>query len=254
MSFELAAATLASFLAAIVNAIAGGGGLVSLPIMLALFPSAPPATIFGTSKSAMVWGTLWASFTYARHVKLPWRTLAPAVVAALAGGAIGAWTVTRVPADRIRHLVPWMLAIVLVATLSRRDLGRTHAPRLRPLAEAVVGTLLALALGLYDGFFGPGTGSFFIFSFVRLLGFDFLHAAACAKVLNTATNVASLATFALTGNVWWQFMLPMAVANVLGSMLGAKLAIRHGSGFVRIVFLTVVGTLVLKTGFDALMR
>jgi len=254
MSFELAAATLASFLAAIVNSIAGGGGLVSLPILLALFPSAPPATIFGTNKSAMVWGTLWASATYARHVTLPWRMLAPAVVAALAGGAIGAWTVTRMPSDWIRHLVPWMLAIVLVATLSRSDLGSTHAPRLRPFDEAVVGSLLALGLGLYDGFFGPGTGSFFIFAFVRLLGFDFLHAAACAKVLNTATNLGSLATFALTGNVWWQFMLPMAVANVLGSMVGAKLAIRHGSGFVRIVFLAVVGALVLKTGFDALVR
>ena len=252
--FELAAATLASFLAAAVNSIAGGGGLVSLPILLAVFPAAPPATLFGTNKSAMVWGTLWASASYARHVTLPWRTLVPALAAALAGGAAGAWLVTQVPSDWLRRLLPWMLAAVLVSTLSRKELGEAHAPRFTAAREQAVAALISLVLGLYDGFFGPGTGSFLIFLFVRVLGFDFLHAVGSAKVINTATNLASLAVFAGTGHVWWHYMLPMAVANVLGSMLGTTLALKHGSGFVRRVFLAVVSALVLKTAFDAVAR
>lgn len=252
--FELAAATLASFLAAAVNSIAGGGGLVSLPILLAVFPTAPPATLFGTNKSAMVWGTLWASASYARHVTLPWRTLGPALAAALAGGAAGAWLVTQVPSDWLRRLLPWMLAAVLVSTLSRKELGATHTPRFTATREAAVAALISLLLGIYDGFFGPGTGSFLIFLFVRVLGFDFLHAVGSAKVINTATNLASLAVFAGTGHVWWHYMLPMAVANVLGSMLGTTLALKHGSGFVRRVFLAVVSALVLKTAFDAVVR
>lgn len=250
---ELAAATMASFLAAVVDSIAGGGGLVSIPILFSIFPAAAPATLFGTNKSAMVWGTLWASATYARHVALPWRTLGPSVVAAVAGAALGSWCVTRVPAGWLRDLLPWMLAGVLVVTLVKKDLGHSHAPRFSPAWEAGIGSIVSLLLGFYDGFFGPGTGSFLIFAFIHVLGFDFLHAVGCSKVLNSATNVASVATFACTGHVWWSFAIPMAIANVAGSVLGTRLAIRRGSGFIRLVFLAVVAGLVLKTGFDAFL-
>ena len=247
---ELTAAVLASFAAAVVNAIAGGGGLVSIPILFGIFPQAAPATLFGTNKSAMVWGTLWASVSYARHVRLPWATLLPA----LAGGCCGAWLVSQVSGEWLRQALPVLLAIVLVATLLEQELGRHHAPRHGARAEAVWATLIAGCLGVYDGFFGPGTGSFFIFLFVRVLGFDFLHAVASAKVLNTATNLASLVVFAWCGHIWWQFMIPMAVANVLGSMVGTRLALKHGSGFVRVVFAGVVCILILKTGYDAYLR
>lgn len=251
---ELALAVVASFAAAVVNAIAGGGGLVSIPILFGIFPQAAPATLFGTNKSAMVWGTLWASVSYARHVRLPWATLVPAIAAALAGGGFGAWLVTQVSGAWLRQALPVMLAIVLVATLLEKELGRHHAPRHGARAEALWATLIAAGLGIYDGFFGPGTGSFFIFLFVRVLGFDFLHAVASAKVLNTATNLASLSVFAWSGHVWWQFVIPMAVANVLGSMVGTQLALKHGSGFIRVVFAAVVGILILKTGYDAYLR
>lgn len=252
--FDMIAVTLASLAAAFVNSIAGGGGLVSLPILFGLFPSAPPATLFGTNKSAMVWGTAWAAGSYARHVRLPWGMLVPAVAAALVGGAVGAWLVTQVSGEWLRRLLPVMLAIVLAYTLVRKDLGQTHAPKFTGASQALVATLIALALGLYDGFFGPGTGSFFIFLFVRVLGFDFLHAVGSAKVLNAATNLASLGLFAWSGNVWWKFMLPMAVANVLGSMLGTTLALRHGAPLIRVVFALVVAALIAKTGYDAYLR
>lgn len=248
---ELVVAALASFAAGFVNAIAGGGGLVSIPILFGLFPTAPAATLFGTNKAAMVWGTVWASAAYGRRVRLPWTMLAPALVAAVVGGVVGAWLVTQVPSDWLRRAVPFMLAGVLAYTIAVPNLGHVHAPRHEPRREAVIGSVIAGVLGLYDGFFGPGTGSFFIFAFVRLLGFDFLNAVASAKVLNTATNLGSLVLFAWCGNVWWAFVLPMAVANVAGSWLGAHLALAHGSRFIRWVFLVATAALILKSVANA---
>jgi uncharacterized membrane protein YfcA len=244
-------ATLASAAAGFVNSIAGGGGLVSIPVLLGLYPQAPPATLFGTNKAAMICGTIQAAGSYSRHVRLPWRMLGPAIVAAIAGGLGGAWLVTRVSSDWLRPLLPAMLAMVLVHTVWHRDAGRVHAPRLSARGEVAAGTAIAGSLGVYDGFFGPGTGNFLIHLLVRVLGFDFLHAVACTKILNASTNLGALAAFLCTGNLWWPLAVPMAAANVAGSWLGSRLALRHGAGFVRSVFLWVVAALVLKTAYDA---
>ena len=147
-----------------------------------------------------------------------------------------------------------MLFRSLAYTLVKKELGRTHAPRYSGRAEALAACGIGLVLGFYDGFFGPGTGSFFVFLFVRWLGYDFLNASASAKLLNTSTNLAALLLFAYKGHVWWHFALAMAVANVVGSLLGTRLALKHGSGFVRVVFIVVVSALILKTGFDAFLK
>ena len=251
---DLAILSLASLFAGFIDAIVGGGGLVLVPALFSVFPAATPATLFGTNKGAAVWGTAWATRQYARRVGLAWPALLPAALAALAGSFVGAWTVTQVPADGLRKALPFVLLAVLAYTLVRKDLGREHAPRHRGHAEAAWASLIGAAIGFYDGFFGPGTGSFFVFLFVRLLGYDFLHASASAKLLNTATNIAALALFAWTGHVWWHIALVMAVANVAGSLLGTRLALRHGAGFVRGVFIVVVSALILKTGYDGLLR
>lgn len=243
---------LAAGLAGFVDAIVGGGGLVLVPALFAVYPSAVPATLLGTNKGASVWGTAWATVQYARRVELPWAVLLPAAATALAGGFAGAWAVTRVPADGLRNALPFILGAVLIYTLTRRDLGQVHAPRGSRAWQTAIACSLGAVVGFYDGFFGPGTGSFFVFLFVRLLGFDFLHASASAKLLNTATNGAALVLFGLKGHVWWALALAMALANVAGSMVGARLALRHGSGFVRGVFIAVVGALIVKTGWDAL--
>jgi uncharacterized membrane protein YfcA len=248
---SLAAATLASFIAGFVNSIAGGGGLVSVPALFGIFPRSPAAELFGTNKVAMVTGTLQAATSYASRVRLPWRTLLPAVVLALIGAALGAAAMTFVPNGFLRRLLPLMLAAVLLQTLLQPNLGSIHAPRYTHRIEALLACGMAFALGFYDGFFGPGTGSFLIFLCVRMLGFDFLHAAASAKVLNAATNLGAIMVFAGTGNVRWQLAIPMILANVAGSTLGTQLALRHGSRFIRPVFITVVALLILKTGYDA---
>ncbi|HET7792052.1 MAG TPA: TSUP family transporter [Rhizobacter sp.] len=251
---DLLTVTLASLFAGFVDAIVGGGGLILVPALFSVFPSAAPATLFGTNKGAAVWGTAWATAQFAKKVSMRWAALLPAAGAALAGSLAGAWTVTLVSAGGLRRALPFVLLAVLVYTLARKDLGRHHAPRFSGRQEALIASAIGGVIGFYDGFFGPGTGSFFVFLFVRLLGYDFLSASASAKLLNTATNSAALVLFAFTGHVWWHIAAVMAVANVVGSLLGTRLALKHGAGFVRSVFIAVVSALILKTGYDAFLR
>lgn len=248
---ELALVSLASFFAGFVDSIVGGGGLILVPALFAMFPTTHPATLFGVNKGASVWGTAAATLQYARRVNMPWHALLPAAAVGFAGSMAGAWTVTVISPDFLRRALPLVLLGVLAYTLARKDLGRHHAPRFSGQQEAAAACVLGATIGFYDGFFGPGTGSFFVFLFVRWLGYDFLHASASAKLINTATNLAALTLFAWKGHVWWHFVLAMAVANVVGSLLGTRLALKHGSGFVRIAFIVVVSVLILKTAHDA---
>lgn len=251
---ELMLVSLASLLAGFVDSIVGGGGLVLVPALFAVFPNTHPATLFGINKSASVWGTGMATWQYARRVDMRWRALLPAAAAGFAGSFAGAWVVTVISPGFLRKALPFILLAVLVYTLARKELGRNHAPRLAGRTEMLAASTIGLVIGFYDGFFGPGTGSFFVFLFVRLLGYDFLNASASAKLLNTATNLAALILFAIKGHVWWHFALALAIANVLGSVLGTHMALKHGAGFVRGVFIVVVTALILKTGHDAFLR
>jgi len=246
--------TLASLLAGFVDAIVGGGGLVLLPALFAAYPTAHAATLFGTNKSASVWGTAFASVQYVRRVDLRWRTMVPAMALSFAGALAGAWLVTLISPDFLRKLLPAVLLLVLVYTLMKKELGRHHAPRYAGRQELLAAGTVGLLIGFYDGFFGPGTGSFFVFLFVRWLGYDFLHASAGAKLLNLSSNLSALLLFALKGHVWWHFALTLALANIVGSLLGTRLALKHGAGFVRGVFIVVVSALILKTGYDAFLR
>lgn len=242
---------MASGLAGFVDAIVGGGGLILLPVLFAVYPSAPPASLMGTNKGGAVWGTAWAARQYAQRVNMPWPALLPAVAMALLGSFGGAWLLTLVSPEGLRKALPFVLAVIFVYTLLKKDLGQQHAPRYSGRAEGLAAGAIGLGIGFYDGFFGPGTGSFFVFLFVRGLGYDFLHASAAAKLLNTATNVAALGLFSWKGHVWWQMALVLGAANVVGSLLGTRLALRHGSGFVRWVFMAVVGALILKSAHGA---
>jgi uncharacterized membrane protein YfcA len=248
---ELLIVSLASLLAGLVDSIVGGGGLILVPALFATYPAAAPATLFGTNKSAAVWGTGIATWQYSRRVQLRWPVLLPAALTALVGSFAGAWAVTLINPGFLRRLLPFVLLAVLLYTLARKDLGRTHAPRHMPGRETLLACVIALVIGGYDGFFGPGTGSFFIFLLVRVLGYDFLNASASAKLLNVSTNLAAIALFAAKGHVWWHIGLVMAVANIAGNLIGTRLALRHGAGFVRGVFIVVVGALIVKTGYDA---
>ena len=251
---ELVVLSLASLFAGFVDAVGGGGGLVLVPALFGLFPGAAPATLFGTNKAASVWGTGWATWQYASRVQMPWASLWPAALAALVGSGAGAWCVTVADPTLLRRALPFVLLVVLIYTLVRRNLGRVHAPRYQGRTQAAVASAIAFILGVYDGFFGPGTGSLLVFLFVRLLGFDFLHASASAKLLNTVTNASALLLFAYKGHVWWHLAVLMAVANVIGSLIGTRMALRHGAPFVRAVFVCVVALLIVKTVWDGYFK
>ncbi|WP_114969730.1 sulfite exporter TauE/SafE family protein [Rhodoferax ferrireducens] len=251
---ELLIVAVASLLAGFVDAIVGGGGLILIPALFATFPTTHPATLFGTNKGASVWGTAFATWQFSRRVEMRWAALVPAAGAGFLAAFAGAWLVTVVSPDFLRKVLPLVLLVVLVYTVLRKDLGRHHTPHFEGAKEAYAAAAVGAVIGFYDGFFGPGTGSFLVFLFVRVLGYDFLSASAAAKLINTATNVAALILFAAKGHVWWHFVLAMALANVLGSLLGSRLALKHGTGFVRVVFILVVSALILKTGYDAFLR
>jgi uncharacterized membrane protein YfcA len=251
---ELIFVTCASLLAGFVDSIVGGGGLILVPALFAAFPTTHPATLFGINKGASIWGTAVATAQYAKRVDMRWSALLPAALAGFGGSLAGAWLVTEISPQFLRKVLPVVLLGVLIYTLVKKEMGRHHTPRFSGRTETLVACCIGLLLGFYDGFFGPGTGSFFVFLFVRWLGYDFLNASASAKLLNVATNLAALLLFAYKGHVWWHFALTMAVANVVGSLLGTHMALKHGANFVRMVFIFVVSALIMKTGYDAFIR
>lgn len=251
---ELFIATLASALAGFIDSIVGGGGLILLPTLFAVYPQVEPATLMGNNKSASIWGTAFAAWRYARQVSLNLRVLLPAAALTMLGSWLGAWAVTQTSPEFLRQLLPVVLVLLLIYTLLRKDMGREHQPHWPHRIELALTCAIGAGIGFYDGFFGPGTGSFFVFLLVRVMGYDFLHASAAAKWLNFSSNAAALVLFTWMGHVWWHLALPMAVANVMGSWLGTRMALKHGAGFVRWMFIAVVTMLIVKTGYDAFLR
>ena len=248
---DIVLVSLMSALAGFVDAVVGGGGLILVPALFATYPNAHPATLLGTNKSASVWGTLFAAWQYNRRVQLAWRALLVASLLAFAGSWAGAYLLTLVSPQYLRQALPALLIALLAYTLWNKQLGQTHAPRFAPRKQAVYMAAIGAVIGFYDGFFGPGTGSFLVFLLVKVLGFDFLQASAHSKVLNLFSNLAAVILLASQGHVWWQVGIPLALANVVGSVLGSRMALRHGTVFVRWLFMLVVTALAVKTAHDA---
>ena len=238
-----------AFLAGLIDAVVGGGGLIQLPLLLTVFPQVAIPVLFGTNKLSSIAGTGSAVWQYARKISISWHLAVPAAAAALVGAVLWAATVSFLPPAAMRPLVLVLLTVVGAYTLWRPDFGKQRAER-NPRRPRVLAGALGAGIGFYDGFFGPGTGSFLIFGFVRLFGMDMLHASASAKVVNFATNLAALAFFLTHQGVMWQLGLAMACANVLGAQAGTRLAMRHGNRFIRILLLVVVAALIGKLALD----
>lgn len=238
--------------AGFVDAIVGGGGLIQLPALFGVYPGAAPALLLGTNKLAAIAGTTVAATRYLRRVRLPWEVLRPAIAAALLFSFLGARAVAWLPREAVRPLVLVLLVLVAIYTFVRKDFGSVHAPRQSTRAAPWIGFATGAAIGFYDGFFGPGTGAFLMFAFVRIFGWDLLMASTAARVVNVATNLTALLFFAATGNVLWLTGLVMAACNIAGSVVGSELALARGVGFVRVVFLAVLVVLIAKFGWDTL--
>jgi uncharacterized protein len=235
----------ASLLAGLVDAIVGGGGLVQLSALLVVLPGGAAIYSVATNKLASVVGTASAAVTFARRVPLDRRHAIPMAAAAFAGAVGGAFLAAQLPSGVLTVVVLVALVAVGLYTWRRPELGTVHAPRFARRTQGVVMAAGGAAIGFYDGLAGPGTGSFLVFLLVGLVGFAFLQASATAKVVNTATNLGALALFLPTGVVLLGLGAVLAVANLTGAVLGARVAVKRGSGFVRRVFLVVVAVLVL---------
>jgi uncharacterized protein len=244
----------ASFLAGLVDAVAGGGGLVQLPALFILCPELPVATALGTNKVASICGTATAVRSYALHVRVPWRVVGWCAPTAAVASYVGAEVVRYVDPAVLKPFILVLIVLVAVYTFRRKDLGETPMLKLDPSRALLLSMLTGLLLGFYDGFFGPGTGSFLIFVFVTLFGFRFLEASASAKIVNLSTNIAACASFLLAGHVRLTLGLPMALCNVAGSLVGTRLAVRNGTRFIRALFLVVLGAIIIRFSFDILYR
>ena len=241
----------AAFTAGLIDSVVGGGGLIQTPALFLLMPSTTPvSTVLGTGKVASLAGTAAAAGTYLRRVRLDWRVTAPAALAALVLAYVGARLAGHVSRDAFRPFVLVMLVVMGAYTLWRKDFGALQRARVAADAVPVYATAIGASVGLYDGFFGPGAGSILVFLFVGVAGLDFLGASASAKVVNTVTNLAALAYFAVNGNVLYRVAVPMAACNLAGSMIGARLAVRRGTAFIRGFFLVVITLLIARIAYD----
>lgn len=240
----------AGFVASFIDSVVGGGGLISMPALL--FAGLPPGLALGTNKLAGTMSSLTSSASFLFSGKMNLRLAAALFPLSLAGAVLGSLTVQQIPATFLKPLVVVMLIAVTIYTLCKKSWGNQSqfaGPTARNRAILICG---ALVIGFYDGFFGPGTGSFLIFMFL-FLGFDFVGASANAKALNLASNLGSLATFFVLGTVNVFYGLPMGIAMIAGALAGSRLAIRNGSAYVKPLFLGVTTLLIGKQLWDLLM-
>ncbi|ENX19270.1 sulfite exporter TauE/SafE family protein [Acinetobacter vivianii] len=241
-----------AFCAGTIDAAVGGGGLIQIPALMGALPQTAPATLFGTNKLASIFGTGSAAFSFVRRVKLQWSLLGVIALFAFISSFIGAACVSLIPTHILRPIVLIMLIVIAIYTFAKKQFGQVHVDQQITPKLLVLAAMGSVAIGFYDGIFGPGTGSFFIFFFIRFLQVDFLHASALAKIGNLMTNLAALSFFIPTGHVLFELGLMMAVANIAGSLLGVRLALKYGSGFIRILFLILVSILICRLGYQIL--
>jgi uncharacterized membrane protein YfcA len=237
----------AAFAAGLVDAIGGGGGLVTLPALLAA--GLPPHAALATNKGQAVFGATASALSFWRRGAVD-RDRAPlAFAAGFAGSWLGARVVLAVPLAPLRVVVMVLLLVAAAILLARRATPRFPRDR-GPAAARATLVALALALGAYDGFFGPGTGSLLVIGFATLFGDPLTRASGNAKIVNLASNLAAMSLFAWRGAILWPVALPMAAANALGAATGAALAIKNGDRLVRVVVVVVVLAVVVKLAFD----
>ena len=243
-----------SFVAGFIDAVVGGGGLIQIPALLINLPNQPLATVFGTNKIASLSGTSVAAYQYSRRVRFDFRLLLVIAAFSFVASYVGAKTVSLIHVDTLKPIVLIILILMAVYTFIKKDLGSVPSRTLSVRRQLVFGSLIGLVVGFYDGFFGPGTGSFFVLGFVVILGFEFLTASAYAKIINCITNVSALIVFVRQGNFLPSIALLMAVFNVMGSVTGSRMALKKGNGFIRVMFLVIVSLMILRYAYDIFVK
>lgn len=245
---------LIGFSAGLMDAAVGGGGLLQIPALFTILPHHTSHTaILGINKFAAALGTLNAAAQFAHKITLPWKMLLPAALCALTASYIGAKLTTWLPLAYIKPMMLIIMITMFLYTFSKKNLGQTPRQHTLSPQEYLIGILLSTLIGLYDGIFGPGTGSLLVFIFVHYLSYDFLTATAAAKIINLTTNLAALSFFIPHGHIIWHWAFPLAIANFFGGFVGSWLAIRYGTHFLRLGFMSLLIMLISKFGYDTLI-
>jgi uncharacterized protein len=245
---------IAAFFAGFVDAIVGGGGLIQAPIAIISLPYYQVSTIMGSLKIPAFSGTSFAAFQYLKKVKINWKLLVLMSIVACLSAFVGSYFMTLVSNNFMKPLLLVVLSLLAVYTFMKKNFGQQKSKVIEEKKLIVFGILISLIIGFYDGFIGPGTGSFLVFGLIALLGFDFLQASAHAKMINLATNLGSIILFMIKGKIVWAIAIPMAFSNAFGGWLGAKIALKKGNGFIRIFFLIVVIGTLLRFGYDVFFK
>ncbi|MEY4735065.1 MAG: hypothetical protein RL428_400 [Actinomycetota bacterium] len=241
---------LAMFSAGFVDAIAGGGGLIQTPAMLLAFPNDNPVSVVGTSKTAAFFGTTTAAIKYRKSIKTDPKLLIAMVIPAFVGASCGALLASHISAQSFKSAIFFMMIAIFIYTLIKPDLGKVQVQKHSDKKLMYIGGAAAFVIGFYDGLIGPGTGTMLMIFLVAVMGYAFVGASAIAKVVNAMTNLASIIVVGLRVGILWKIGLFLAIANLAGGYVGSHIAIKKGSGFVRIFYLIVTGLLIMRLGYS----
>jgi len=245
---------IAAFFAGFVDAIVGGGGLIQTPVALIALPNLAVSTVIGSLKIPAFSGTAFAARQYLKKVEMNWKLLFIMAIIAFSAAFLGSNVLTLVSNNFMKPILLVVLSVIAIYTFTKKNFGIHQEKNLSPKRQLALAVVMSSCIGFYDGFIGPGTGSFLVLGFVAILGFDFLHASANAKMVNLATNFGSICLFILKGKIIWAIAIPMAICNAMGGWVGAKLAIKKGNGFIRIFFLVVVIGTLIRFGYDVFFK
>ena len=241
-----------ALIAGFLDAVVGGGGLIQLPAFLIAMPQTPTLTIFGTNKIAALSGTSFAAWQYAKKIKFKIKLLALVGLLTAISAFIGAKVVSSLPIGLLKPIILFILISIAIYTYLKKDLGGQQTKNLSTHMQYLLGATLGVVIGFYDGFFGPGTGSFLVLGFVALLGFDFLHASAYAKVINCIANIGALTVYINNSQFLLVPALIIAIFNIVGNITGSKMAIAKGNLFIRKVFHVIVLLMIARYAYDIL--
>jgi len=243
-----------AFIAGFIDAVVGGGGLIQLPALLITLPQAYLPALLGTNKIAGLAGTSMSAIRYSRRIRFNFKILLFISLSAGLASFLGAKVVSQTQVDYLKPVILVILVLIAIYSILKKDLGSVKTKQISINNQILYGSIIGLVVGFYDGFIGPGAGSFLVLGFVVVLGFEFLEASAYAKVINCVTNISALIVFIKQGNYLLEIAILMAVCNLIGSVLGTQLAIKKGNAFIRIFFIVVVIIMIARYGYDVFMN
>jgi uncharacterized protein len=242
--------TIVAFIAGFVDAIVGGGGLIMVPSFLVSIPSASVAQAVGTIKIPAFSGIIMAATQYLRKSAVKLKIVIPSCLLAFGASFLGSYILTKVSNDFMKPVLLGILTLVAIYTFIKKDFGNHTEKKHSESQQILFSCMVALVVGFYDGFIGPGGGSFFVLGFIVILGFNFLQATTYAKLANGSTNLASIIILIIKGKIIWTLAIPMAIAATIGSLLGARYALTKDNSFIRKFFLCIVIIVLLRFAYD----